>query len=60
MLNDKRLQHEFEVGNMGSIEKTVQDTLDWLEERLPEQDECEDKRGEMDDVLNRELKLKGE
>eukprot|EP00969_Alexandrium_andersonii_P023721 1035807-Alexandrium_andersonii.AAC.1 len=42
------------------IEKVVQDTLDWLNERSPEQDECDDKRGEIDHVLSRELKLKGE
>eukprot|EP00969_Alexandrium_andersonii_P266155 11763690-Alexandrium_andersonii.AAC.1 len=44
VLTDKRLRHEFEVGDMGIIEKTVQDTLDWVENRLPEQDEREAKR----------------
>eukprot|EP00969_Alexandrium_andersonii_P344518 15229573-Alexandrium_andersonii.AAC.1 len=59
MLNGKRLQHEFVVGDVAIVEKAVRDTLDWLEGRLPMSDECDDRQEELDELLSRELKLKG-
>jgi L1 cell adhesion molecule like protein len=48
-LQEEKLKDKFESGHKGKIEKTVQDSLDWLDQmQLEERDEFEARHMELD------------
>merc|ERR1712139_333286 len=52
-LQEEKLQDKFEAGDKDKIEKSVQDTLDWLERnQMAETEEFEAKQKELEGVVN--------
>ena len=52
-IQEEKLQDEFDAGDKDTIEKSVQDTLDWLERnQMAETEEFEAKQKELEGVVN--------
>merc|ERR1712093_211296 len=52
-LQEEKLQDKFEAGDKDKIEKSVQDTLDWLERnQMAETEEFEAKQKELEGIVN--------
>merc|ERR1711941_218957 len=52
-LNEEKLKDKFEGGDKEKIEKTVQETLDWLDKnQIAEKDEFEAKQKELEGIVN--------
>ena len=52
-IQEEKLQDEFDAGDKDTIEKSVQDTLDWLERnQMAETEEFEAKQMKLQSILN--------
>ena len=52
-IQEEKLQDEFDAGDKDTIEKTVQDTLDWLERnQMAETEEFEAKQMKLQSIVN--------